>query len=182
MKVLGKIILFLFICVTLKISAQTSLNSILIDTNSYYNPQTFAIEFGPNMTAVNIGTVGKSHIYGYSLDLVYWTGKYMGTQLSIGSYDYRNYKLGLFDHLTAYEDYRVVPFQKYNLLKRLAIIVDTGATTWIANGAKSLDVGIGVDFALDKNKYIHLGYNEHLLVIGQDKNSGTLDFHLGINF
>lgn len=153
-----------------------SASAFQVDTNNYFNSKQLTFELAPTFTSETLH-LKKPDSYGYSFQATYWTSENFGSALEIGLWNYNNYQTGLTDHLSALELYRVVPFAGIKYLNRIDFELKTGATTWLSNGAKSIELGGGINYAINKKLDVGLDFTSHYLIVGK-QNESTVRFGL----
>lgn len=137
------------------------------DTTTFYPAASIDIELTANFSAPSILANAKNS-YGYSLETEYWTTKYTGTGLEIGSYNYQNLQVGGIDHVSVMEDFRLVPFEGRSFWNRFAFEGKTGAETSLLDGAKGILLGGEIDFALTHNFVAEADLTRHWIEVPHD--------------
>jgi hypothetical protein len=148
-------------------------------TNEFFKAGQITYELAPTVTGPIIADFSKNHTYGYSGQVTYYQSAYTFSGIELGLFDARQAQdYGLFDHITAITGFRLIPFTS-KPFNRLSLEFATGATTWLANGNKSIDFDVGINYALTSKIYIAGDWSNHFLVVGQE---GTSTIRVGLKF
>ena len=143
-------------------------------TNSFYNQGEITIALAPTVSSQSfLSKRGLNNLTeGLSYKTAYWQTKNLATGLEFGSYDWHEANYGvIIDHITVTEIVRAVPFSG-PILDRFAVELKTGAETYLIDGSKNLEVGLGGDFALSHKWRLQGNYDQHFR-LSSTKTGGT---------
>ena len=150
-------------------------------TNLFYNKGDMTISISPTLSSQNPFDNKVPRTFGISYEAAYWQTKFTGTGLEIGSYDLRNVNIGFLDHIAVIESLRVVPFEGQPILGRFDGVMKLGAETYLLDGSKDVELGLGIGYSLTSKWQIEASYTQHWRTSVQ-KDGATLNVCLKFKF
>ena len=127
----------------------------------YFNKGDMEVSISPTVSSLDFFDPKAPKTFGISYETAYWTSDYTGTGIEIGSYDLRQTQYGLVDHIAVIEDLRLVPFKSDPFWGRFAGVLKLGTETFFYDGSKDIEVGVGLDYALNHTFVAEISAMQH---------------------